>query len=300
MSQITENKTVSAPVPMTPLQEFWHYFKRNKGAVVGLIYIVIVLFIAIFANWVAPHNPAEQFREALLAPPVWQEGGTWTHLLGTDDVGRDVLSRLMYGARLSLLVGCMVVVLSLILGIVLGLVAGYFGGIIDNAIMRIVDIMLALPSLLLALVLVAIFGPSIGNAALALTFVSLPHYVRLTRAAVLVEVNRDYVTASRVAGAGAMRQMFINIFPNCLAPLIVQASLGFSNAILDMAALGFLGMGAQPPTPEWGTMLSDVLQFAQSAWWVVTFPGLAILLTVLAFNLMGDGLRDALDPKLKQ
>jgi len=163
-----------------------------------------------------------------------------------------------------------------------------------------VDIMLALPSLLLALVLVAIFGPSIVNASLALTFVSLPHYVRLTRAAVLVEVNRDYVTASRVAGAGPLRQMFVNILPNCLAPLIVQASMGFSNAILDMAALGFLGMGAQPPTPEWGTMLSDVLQFAQSAWWVVTFPGLAILLTVLAFNLMGDGLRDALDPKLKQ
>ena len=151
-----------------------------------------------------------------------------------------------------------------------------------------------------ALVLVAVFGPSIVNASLALTFVALPHYVRLTRAAVLVEVNRDYVTASRVAGAGALRQMFVNILPNCLAPLIVQASLGFSNAILDMAALGFLGMGAQPPTPEWGTMLSDVLQFAQSAWWVVTFPGVAILLTVLAFNLMGDGLRDALDPKLKQ
>ena len=180
------------------------------------------------------------------------------------------------------------------------LVAGYFGGVVDSIIMRVVDIMLALPSLLLALVLVAIFGPSIVNASLALTFVALPHYVRLTRAAVLVEVNRDYVTASRVAGAGAMRQMFVNILPNCLAPLIVQASLGFSNAILDMAALGFLGMGAQPPTPEWGTMLSDVLQFAQSAWWVVTFPGVAILLTVLAFNLMGDGLRDALDPKLKQ
>ncbi|MEO3991509.1 dipeptide ABC transporter permease DppC [Pseudocitrobacter cyperus] len=300
MSQVTENKTVSAPVPMTPLQEFWHYFKRNKGAVVGLAYVVIVLFIAIFANWIAPYNPAEQFRDSLLAPPVWQEGGSWAHLLGTDDVGRDVMSRLMYGARLSLLVGCLVVVLSLVLGIILGLVAGYFGGLIDNVIMRVVDIMLALPSLLLALVLVAIFGPSIGNAALALTFVALPHYVRLTRAAVLVEVHRDYVTASRVAGAGAMRQMFVNIFPNCLAPLIVQASLGFSNAILDMAALGFLGMGAQPPTPEWGTMLSDVLQFAQSAWWVVTFPGLAILLTVLAFNLMGDGLRDALDPKLKQ
>jgi len=300
MTQVTETKTVSAPVPMTPFQEFWHYFKRNKGAVVGLVYVVIVLFIAIFANWIAPYNPAEQFRDTLLAPPAWQDGGTWAHLFGTDDVGRDVLSRLMYGARLSLLVGCLVVVLSLIMGVVLGLVAGYFGGLIDNIIMRVVDIMLALPSLLLALVLVAVFGPSIGNAALALTFVALPHYVRLTRAAVLVEVNRDYVTASRVAGADAMRQMFVNILPNCLAPLIVQASLGFSNAILDMAALGFLGMGAQPPTPEWGTMLADVLQFAQSAWWVVTFPGLAILLTVLAFNLMGDGLRDALDPKLKQ
>ncbi|AKA38807.1 dipeptide ABC transporter permease DppC [Yersinia ruckeri] len=300
MSQITESAVKSAPKPMTPMQEFWHYFKRNKGAVVGLFYIIIMLVVAIGAGWLAPHLPAEQFRDALLKPPVWQEGGSWKFLLGTDDVGRDVLSRLMYGARLSLLVGCLVVTLSLVMGVVLGLLAGYFGGIVDAIIMRIVDIMLALPSLLLALVLVAVFGPSIVNAALALTFVALPHYVRLTRAAVLVEVNRDYVTASRVAGAGALRQMFINILPNCLAPLIVQASLGFSNAILDMAALGFLGMGAQPPTPEWGTMLSDVLQFAQSAWWVVTFPGVAILLTVLAFNLMGDGLRDALDPKLKQ
>uniref|UniRef100_UPI0028991FE8 dipeptide ABC transporter permease DppC n=1 Tax=Pantoea vagans TaxID=470934 RepID=UPI0028991FE8 len=264
------------------------------------VYIIIVLLCAIFADVLAPHAPAEQFRDALLHPPVWQEGGNWSYILGTDDVGRDVLSRLMYGARLSLLVGCLVVVLSLVFGVIFGLLAGYLGGVVDAIIMRVVDIMLALPSLLLALVLVAIFGPSIVNASIALTFVALPHYIRLTRAAVLVEVNRDYVTASGVAGAGMLRQMFVNILPNCLAPLIVQASLGFSNAILDMAALGFLGMGAQPPTPEWGTMLSDVLQYAQSAWWVVTFPGLVILLTVLAFNLMGDGLRDALDPKLKQ
>ncbi|AKM46528.1 dipeptide ABC transporter permease DppC [Edwardsiella anguillarum] len=291
---------VPAPRPMTPLQEFWHYFRRNKGAVAGLIYVAIVVVVALGANVIAPHLPQEQFRDALLRPPVWETGGSWRFILGTDDVGRDVLSRLIYGARLSLLVGCLVVALSLILGVVLGLLAGYFGSAVDALIMRVVDIMLALPSLLLALVLVAIFGPSIVNASLALTFVALPHYVRLTRAAVLAEVHRDYVTASGVAGAGALRQMFVNILPNCLAPLIVQASLGFSNAILDMAALGFLGMGAQPPTPEWGTMLSDVLQFAQSAWWVVTFPGLAILLTVLAFNLMGDGLRDALDPKLKQ
>ncbi|MFP9227788.1 dipeptide ABC transporter permease DppC [Pectobacterium cacticida] len=300
MTHVTQPVVSSAPQPMTPLQEFWHYFKRNKGAVVGLVYVVLMLIVAVGANVLAPHAPAEQFRDALLHPPVWQEGGSWQYILGTDDVGRDILSRLMYGARLSLLVGCLVVALSLVLGVIFGLLAGYFGGVVDALIMRIVDIMLALPSLLLALVLVAVFGPSIVNASLALTFVALPHYVRLTRAAVLTEVNRDYVTASRVAGAGSARQMFINILPNCLAPLIVQASLGFSNAILDMAALGFLGMGAQPPTPEWGTMLSDVLQFAQSAWWVVTFPGLAILLTVLAFNLMGDGLRDALDPKLKQ
>ncbi|PQQ40835.1 dipeptide ABC transporter permease DppC [Photorhabdus luminescens] len=299
MSQVTEPAN-SAPKIMTPMQEFWYYFKRNKGAVVGLVYIVLMLLVALLAGVLAPHSASEQFRDALLTPPVWQDGGSWQFILGTDDVGRDLLSRLMYGARLSLLVGCLVVVLSLLMGVVLGVLAGYFGGVVDIIIMRIVDIMLALPSLLLALVLVAIFGPSIVNASLALTFVSLPHYIRLTRAAVLVEVNRDYVTASQVAGAGSMRQMFINILPNCLAPLIVQASLGFSNAILDMAALGFLGMGAQPPTPEWGTMLSDVLQFAQSAWWVVTFPGIAILLTVLAFNLMGDGLRDALDPKLKQ
>ncbi|STS85934.1 dipeptide transport system permease DppC [Klebsiella pneumoniae] len=153
MSQVTENKVIAAPVPMTPLQEFWHYFKRNKGAVVGLVYVVVMIVIAVFANFLAPYNPADQFRDSLLAPPFWQDGGSMAHLLGTDDVGRDILSRLMYGARLSLLVGCLVVVLSLILGVVLGLVAGYFGGVVDSIIMRVVDIMLALPSLLLALVL---------------------------------------------------------------------------------------------------------------------------------------------------
>ncbi|TCT04439.1 dipeptide ABC transporter permease DppC [Paralcaligenes ureilyticus] len=293
------SELVLAPMPPGPLAAFWGDFRRNKGAVLGLAYIVVMLVIALGAGWLAPHDPTMQYRDALLQPPVWQDGGSWRFVLGTDDIGRDLLSRLMFGSRLSLLVGCLVVTLSLILGIVMGLLAGYLGGMIDIVIMRLVDIMLALPSLLLALVLVAIFGPSIVNASLALTFVALPHYVRLTRAAVLIEVSRDYVTASRVAGAGAMRQMFINVLPNCLAPLIVQASLGFSNAILDMAALGFLGMGAQPPTPEWGTMLADVLQFTQRAWWVVAFPGIAILLAVLAFNLMGDGLRDALDPKLK-
>lgn len=296
----TTDIPLTAPVPMTPFQEFWHYFSSNKGAVAGLVVIAIICFMAVFANFVAPHSPSDQYRDALLLPPAWLDGGNWSFVLGTDDVGRDILSRLIYGSRLSIAVGLVAVTASLIMGILLGLVAGYFRGMIDTAIMRIVDIMLAMPSLLLAIAIVAILGPSIVNAALAISIVSLPHYVRLTRAATMAEMSRDYVTSSRVIGASPLRLMFICILPNCLAPLIVQATLGFSSAILDMAALGFLGLGAQPPTPEWGSMLADALQFVQRAWWVVTFPGLMILITVLAFNLMGDGLRDALDPKLKQ
>ncbi|WP_394180469.1 dipeptide ABC transporter permease DppC [Marinomonas posidonica] len=294
------SQTITAPIPKTPLQEFWHYFRTNKGAVAGLSFIVLICFMAIFADFVAPHSPSQQYRDALLLPPAWLQGGNWSFILGTDDVGRDILSRLIHGSRLSISVGIVAVTASLIMGILLGLIAGYFKGMIDTMIMRIVDIMLAMPSLLLAIAIVAILGPSIVNAALAISIVSLPHYVRLTRAATMAEMSKDYVTSSRVIGAGPLRLMFICILPNCLAPLIVQATLGFSTAILDMAALGFLGLGAQPPTPEWGSMLSDALQFVQRAWWVVTFPGLMILITVLAFNLMGDGLRDALDPKLKQ
>ncbi|MEP0074296.1 MAG: dipeptide ABC transporter permease DppC [Marinomonas sp.] len=295
-----DNIELTAPVPMTPLQEFWHYFSSNKGALGGLIVIALIFFMALFANFIAPHSPSDQYRDALLLPPAWLEGGNWSFVLGTDDVGRDILSRLIYGSRLSIAVGIVAVTASLVMGILLGLVAGYCKGVVDTAIMRIVDIMLAMPSLLLAIAIVAILGPSIVNAALAISIVSLPHYVRLTRAATMAEMSRDYVTSSRVIGASPLRLMFVCILPNCLAPLIVQATLGFSTAILDMAALGFLGLGAQPPTPEWGSMLANALQFVQRAWWVVTFPGLMILITVLAFNLMGDGLRDALDPKLKQ
>ncbi len=289
----------SSEAPPHPLQEFWHYFSQNAGAVAGLVFICVIVVVAVLADVLAPHPPFEQYRDALLVPPFWQDGGSTRFLLGTDDVGRDILSRLMYGARLSLMIGAMVVTLSLAVGILLGLVAGYFRGATEAIIMRIMDVMLALPSLLLAIAIVAILGPSLFNAAIAIAIVVLPHYVRLTRAAAISEVGKDYVTASRVAGAGRMRIMFITILPNCMAPLIVQATLGFSSAILDAAALGFLGLGAQPPTPEWGSMLANALQFLQRAWWVVTFPGLSILLTVLAFNLMGDGLRDALDPKMK-
>jgi dipeptide transport system permease protein len=297
---MTQSTVPSVVAPRSPLAEFWFYFSQNRGAVIGLGYVIFIVLMAILAGVLAPHSPIEQFREFTLVPPAFAEGGQAGFWLGTDEVGRDILSRLMHGARLSLLIGLVIVSISLVMGICLGLFAGYFGGFIDSVIMRMSDILQSLPALLLAIAVVAVLGPSIVNAGLALSLVYLPHYIRLTRASVLAEKNRDYVVSSSVAGAGSLRIMFITILPNCLAPLIVQATLGFSNAILDMAALGFLGLGAQPPSAEWGTMLATAREFIQSAWWVVTFPGLAILTTVLAFNLMGDGLRDALDPKLKQ
>ncbi len=296
----TEAAAGTFAAPPHPLKEFWQYFSHNRGALAGFCFIVVVLVIALGADLLAPHPPFEQYRDAILQPPAWQAGGDSRFLFGTDDVGRDMLSRLMHGARLSLMIGVIVVTLSLALGVLLGLTAGYVRGPTETLIMRMMDVMLALPSLLLAIAIVAILGPSLINAAIAIAIVVLPHYVRLTRAAAIGEVNRDYVTASRVAGAGHLRIMFVTILPNCMAPLIVQATLGFSTAILDAAALGFLGLGAQPPIPEWGSMLANARQFVLGGkWWVVTFPGLAILLTVLAFNLMGDGLRDALDPKMK-
>ncbi|BDD88786.1 ABC transporter permease subunit [Desulfofustis limnaeus] len=282
------------------VREFWAYFSENRGAVLGLVFFLSIIIVAIFADFIAPHLPNEQYRDAFLRPPFWQDGGSWAFPLGTDAVGRDILSRLIHGARYSLFIGCVVVSIALVSGVVLGLVAGFFRGRIDTAIMRLMDIILAFPSLLLALVLVAILGPSLINAMIAIAIVQQPHYVRLTRAAVMGEMSRDYVTAARVIGVPRPRLMFVTILPNCMAPLIVQAALSFSTAILDAAALGFLGMGAQPPTPEWGTMLAEAREFILRAWWVVTLPGCAILLTVLAINLMGDGLRDALDPKLKR
>jgi dipeptide transport system permease protein len=289
-----------AGAPPHPLSEFWFYFRENAGAVAGLVVIVVLVLLALSADVVAPHSPILTNNAAFLKPPFWQQGGSIAYPLGTDAIGRDILSRLIYGARLSLLIGIAVVTLSVVVGTILGLVAGFFRGVIEIAIMRLMDITLTLPSLLLAIVIVAILGPGLMNAMLAVAIVLLPHYVRIARAAVISEVSKDYVTAAKVAGAGRLRLMFKEVLPNCAAPLIVQASLGISTAILDAAALGFLGLGAQPPLPEWGTMLADAREFVLRAWWVVTLPGLAILVTVLAFNLLGDGLRDALDPKLKR
>jgi dipeptide transport system permease protein len=286
--------------PPGPLREFWIAFSANRGAVAGLLVVASLLLIALFAPLLAPHMPYQTNSGAFLRPPSWQTGGSVEYLLGTDAIGRDILSRLIHGARLSLSIGLAVVLISLAAGIALGLIAGFARGVLEIAIMRLMDIILTLPSLLLAIVIVAILGPGLMNAMLAVAVVVLPHYVRITRASVIAEVSKDYVTAARISGAGTLRLMFSEVLPNCAAPLIVQASLGVSTAILDAAALGFLGLGAQPPSPEWGTMLADAREFVLRAWWVVTFPGLAILIAVLAFNLLGDGLRDALDPKLKR
>ena len=295
-----ENTSVQVGTFRHSLLEFWRYFRENPGAVAGLYFILLVLFCAIFADLIAPWDPTLQNRDALLQPPVWQEGGSWDYPIGTDAVGRDLLSRIIHGARFSMFIGAMVVTLSMSAGVMLGLIAGYFRGRIETVIMRVMDVILAFPSLLLALGLVAILGPALINAMIAIAIVLLPHFVRLTRSSVMSEKNKEYVIASRLAGASHLRLMGNTILPNCMAPLIVQGTLSFSNAILDAAALGFLGMGAQPPTPEWGAMLAEAREFILRAWWVVTFPGLAILLTVLSINLMGDGLRDALDPKMKR
>ncbi|UMA64527.1 ABC transporter permease subunit [Roseivivax marinus] len=289
-----------AQAPPSPLKDFWNAFSENRGATAGLVVFMLFLLVAIFAPLISPYAPDTQFRDALLQPPVWTDSGTWQFPLGTDPLGRDMLSRLIHGARFSFFIGIVVVTVATFFGVVIGVIAGFAPTWADTLIMRVMDIVLSFPSLLLALVLVAILGPSLLNAMVAIAIVLQPHFVRLTRAAVLSERTRDYVTAARVAGAGKMRIMFRTVLPNCLAPIIVQAALSFSTAILDAAALGFLGMGAQPPTPEWGTMLAEAREFILRAWWVVTFPGLCILVTVLAINLMGDGLRDALDPKLKR
>lgn len=290
----------TAAIRRQMLAEFWFYFRQNRGAVAGLVVFILLVLTAVFAPVLAPHDPTTQYRDAFLLPPFWQEGGRPEFLLGTDAVGRDMLSRLIFGAQYSLFIGIVVVAIALIGGVIIGLIAGFFGGWVDGLIMRVMDVILAFPSLLLALVLVAVLGPGLTNAMIAIAIVYQPHFARLTRAAVMGEMRREYVTAARVAGAGNLRLMFKTILPNCLGPLIVQATLSFSSAVLDSAALGFLGMGAQPPAPEWGTMLAEAREFILRAWWVVTFPGLAILVSVLAINMMGDGLRDALDPKLKR
>jgi len=257
----------------SPLKEFYQSFFANRGATVAFFFMLLVLIAAIFAPWIAPYDPITQYRDHLMQPPMWQTGGSAAFPLGTDEVGRDILSRLMHGGRLSLFIGFCAVVFALIPGAILGL---------------------------LAVAIMAVLGPGLLNAMIAIAIASLPGYVRLTRSSVMMELHRDYVTAARVGGAGTLRLMFFTVLPNCMAPLIVHMTMSFSSAILEIAALGFLGLGIQPPQPEWGTMLASAREYMERAWWIVTMPGLTILLSVVSINLIGDGLRDALDPRLKQ
>ena len=293
-------RSTNALAPQGALSAFWSSFTQNRGAVGGLIVLGIVIALAVFAELIAPHSAIEQFRAFTKLPPAWIEGGNRDFPLGTDALGRDMLSRLIFGARISLFIGLSVMAVSVIAGIVLGLIAAYLGGAIDALMMRLMDLILSIPSLVLAILVVSILGPSLINTIVAVSVVYLPNYVRLVRASALSEFGKDYVIAAKVAGAGPLRLMFRTVLPNCLAPLIVQAALGVSNAILEAAALGFLGLGAQPPVPEWGAMLADSREFIRSNPWIVTLPGLAILISVVAINLFGDGLRDALDPKLRR
>lgn len=272
---------------------------RNKTGVAGLIIISVFVLSALFAPWISPHNPVENALYDQLKPPIWAHGGAIKNILGTDDLGRDIFSRIIWGARVSLTVGVVSVGIALVIGSLLGALAGYYKGGLDNLIMRFMDILLAFPHILLAIVIVAYLGPGLRNAMIAIGIITIPRFARIVRASVLEEYEKDYVTAAKAVGARDSRIIFDAIFPNCLAPIIVQASLGFGSAILDAAGLSFLGLGAQPPIPEWGAMIAMGRSLILRAWWVMTFPGLAILLGVLGFNLLGDGLRDALDPRLR-
>jgi peptide/nickel transport system permease protein/dipeptide transport system permease protein len=272
---------------------------KNRTGVAGLIIITLFVLTSILAPAISPHDPVENSLYDQLKPPVWKEGGSTKNLLGTDDLGRDMLSRLIYGARVSLTLGIVSVGIALLFGSILGALAGYYKGWPDNVIMRIMDIILAFPYILLAIVIVAYLGPGLRNAMIAIGVINIPRFARIIRASAIEEYEKDYVTAARAVGASNRRIIFNAIFPNCLSPIIVQASLGFGEAILSGAGLSFLGLGAQPPLSEWGAMIAEGRSMILRAWWVMTFPGIAILFAVLGFNLLGDGLRDALDPRLR-
>lgn len=267
------------------------YLAGNPLAATGGAIVVALIAVALLAPALAPHDPLATNLYGRLAPP------SMDNPMGTDELGRDILSRVIYGARISLRIGLICIALAMTTGTALGLVAGYWGGAIDGIVMRLVDILLAFPSILLAIAIVAVLGPGIDNVMVAVSAVLVPQFARLVRASVLSVRELAYVEAARALGAGGLRIALVSVLPNCLTPLIVQASLSLATAILDAAGLSFLGLGAQPPTPEWGAMLNSGRDLLLKAPWVMAFPGLAIFVVALGLNLLGDGLRDALDPR---
>ena len=273
--------------------DIWRRLRRNKLAMLGLIIVLVLVLSAIFANFIAPYDYAQQDLTNMKAWPSRE------HLLGTDDYGRDILSRIIYGGRVSLLVAILSIVFGLIVGGILWISAGYFGGIYDGTVMRIMDIVMAIPGFLLAVCIFAALGSGVLNTAIAIGIGCVPGYARLLRALVLSIREQEYVEAARATGASDLRIMFRQIVPNILSPVIVESTLRIGGCILMISSLSFIGLGVQPPTPEWGSMLSAGRALIRSFWPIVTFPGFAIMLTLFGFNLFGDGLRDALDPKLK-
>jgi peptide/nickel transport system permease protein len=290
-----EIPAVTVEEKMTPpWKEAWQSFYKNRLALVGLGIVFFFIIIAIIAPFIAPYSYKEQvLAERMLAP-------SGKHWFGTDDFGRDIFSRVIYGARISLWVGFFSVLGSVVAGTLLGIVAGYYGRWVDAIISRTFDILLAFPSILLAIAVVSILGPSLQNALIAIAVINIPNFGRLVRSKVLSVKQEEYIMAARAVGMKDSRILFHHILPNSISPVIVQATLAIATAIIEAAALGFLGMGAQAPTPEWGKMLADSKNYITQAPWTLFFPGMAIMLTVLGFNLMGDGLRDVLDPKMKQ
>lgn len=272
-------------------------FLQNKTGVLGLIIVLAFIFCAVFAPALAPHNPIENDIVNQMKPPIFMEGGNVKNILGTDDLGRDIFSRLIYGSRISITVGLVSVGIAFFIGSFFGAIAGYYKGWLDNLIMRIMDMLMAFPSILLAIIIVAYMGPNLQNAMIAIGIIRIPSFARILRASVLEECEKDYVLAAKAIGTNNFRIIFNAIFPNCIAPILVQASLSFAGAVLDAAGLSFLGLGAQPPTPEWGAMIANGRTLILRAWWVMCFPGIAIFFSVLGFNLLGDGLRDAMDPR---
>lgn len=282
----------SAETSVSELTIIWRNFRKNRGALIGLVTLLVIIFVAVFADFVAPFDPFKQQRE-ILEPP-----GS-TYLLGTDALGRDTLSRIIYGARISIGVGIGAVLIALLIGGVIGIIGGYFGGIADALVVMVVDVFMSFPGLLLALVIAALLQPTLVNVMIAVGIGEFTMFARVVRSAVLVEKNKGYILASESIGTSNLRIILTHILPNIVAPLIVLTTVNIGSAILSAASMGFLGLGAQPPTPEWGNMVNVGREYLQIASWLIVAPGTAIMVTVLAANLLGDGLRDALDPRLR-
>ena len=275
------------------IYDIWGRLVRNKSAMAGLIILLILILTAIFADFIAPYGYDDQVLEDQFIAPCLE------HIFGTDNFGRDIFSRVVYGSRISLQVGLISMGVAVILGCIVGSIAGYYTGLVDNLIMRIIDVMLAIPSILLAISIAAALGPGLRNVMIAIAIGSVPQFARIVRASILTVKEQEYIEASRATGASDLRIIVSHILPNCIAPIIVQTTLGVGNAILNAAGLSFIGLGVSPPIPEWGAMLSAARQYIRDYWWMLTFPGLAIMLTVFSLNVLGDGLRDALYPRLK-